>query len=71
MENHRAFVRNLELKTSTDYSNLTKDLQRNKQLFCKKFLNSKIFISDCESVFNTSISGLKKDLGYFRGKDGK
>jgi aminoglycoside 3-N-acetyltransferase len=71
VENHKSFVRNLELKANTDYSNLIKDLQRNKQLFCKKFLNSKIFISDCESVFNTSISGLKKDLGYFRGKDGK
>jgi aminoglycoside N3'-acetyltransferase len=63
---HKSFVRNMSAIGESSYKNLTKDLTDNNLIFCENFLNSKIFISDSNSVFNASIAGLKKNLFYFR-----
>ena len=69
INSHQSFVRNLELSGGFDYSNLTNDLLDQNLLFCEIFFGAKICISDCESVFKTSMLGLHKDLNYFMKKN--
>ena len=69
INSHQSFVRNLAFSEDFDYSNLTNDLLDHNLLFCEIFFGAKICISDCESVFKTSMLGLHKDLNYFRKKN--
>ncbi len=65
---HYAFVRNLSLQGDFSYDKLSSDLIEQDLLVHEEFCNSKIYISDCNSVFDVSMSGLKGDINYFRKK---
>ncbi len=66
MNTHKVFARNMWLTDEADYSNLTRDLLKNNLLQVKDYFGAKICISDCNSVFDTIISGLSSDITYLR-----
>jgi aminoglycoside 3-N-acetyltransferase len=68
IKKHVTLVRDLDIDYKYNFDNLISDLLDQNKIIIENVCRGKIFISDCNSVFDIAMLGMQNDLNYFRGK---